>query len=230
MNLDLIKEKIKKGINTGADKFLSAKVKDELGLNRPSLDTLQILSQGTDLQNDLNTFFKPVNSTFLSSKDYKAIKTWSITAITVVCGILVLLFFSLILPHKDYSNALDGSQIIVRGINLNGNKKVKTPEEKIINAEIKTEANRKEDLRVENIVVDKPESREDLAQSSPLLKSKASSSGTLEHTIRSGETLEKIALKYYNSSSPEYIQKIKIANKITNSRYLRVGQRLILPM
>lgn len=230
MNLDLIKEKIKSGINTGAEKFLSAKVKDELGLSRPSLDTLQTLSQGTDLQGDLNTFFKPVNSTFLSSKDYKVIKTWSLTAIAVVCGILVLLFFSLILPHKDYSNVLDGSQVIVKGISLNGGKKEKTPEEKIINAEIERETDRREDLRVENVAVEKPQDKEDLAQSSPLLKSKASSSGVSEHIIKSGETLEKIALKYYNSLSPEYIQKIKTANKINNSRYLRVGQRLIIPM
>lgn len=228
MNLDLIKSKIKEGINTGADKFLSAKVKDELGINRPSLDTLQTLSQGTDLQSDLNTFFKPVNSTFLSSKDYKNIKAWSITIIAMISGILLLLFFSLILPHKDYSNTLAGSQIIVRGMNLN-NQKEKSPEEKIISAEAENEAAKREDLRVENVAVEKPQ-EEDLAQNSPLLKAKASTSGTTEHIVKSGDNLEAIASKYYKSVSPEYIQKIKSANNISNSRNLRVGQRLVIPM
>lgn len=227
MNLDLIKSKIKEGINTGADKFLSAKVKDELGINRPSLDTLQTLSQGTDLQGDLNTFFKPVNSTFLSSKDYKNIKTWTITLIAIVSGILLVLFFSLLVPHKDYSNTLAGSQIIVRGMNLKD--KEKSPEEKIISAEVETEAGKREELRVENVAVEKPED-EDLAQNSPLLKAKASTSGTGEHIVKSGDNLEAIANKYYKSVSPEYIQKIKSANNISNSRSLRIGQRLIIPM
>lgn len=221
MNLSGIKEKIKKGINSGTDKVLSAKLKDELGLNQPSLETLQTLSQDTDIDADLNAFFKPVNSTFLSSRDYKNIQNWALMLIIGVSVILFILFFSLILPHKDYSNAQAGSEVIVKGKNLN-NKKTKLVE---VQAEDEEEPN--EELSVENIVLAAAPTQQ-LVKRSPLLNSENVT--LMEYKIRSGDTLEKVAYKFYGSSSYNNIQKIKMANKINNARLIQIGQSIIVPM
>ncbi|MDD9898724.1 MAG: LysM peptidoglycan-binding domain-containing protein [Candidatus Melainabacteria bacterium] len=215
-----IKDKIKKGIDRGTDKVLSAKLKDELGLNQPSLATLQTLSQTSDVDANLNSFFKPVSSTFLSSRDYKRIQNWAVTFIVIVSVALMILFFSLILPNKDYSNALAGSQVIVKGKKINANKVVESKADEDVKQP-------NEELGIENIVLANAPTQE-LARRSPLVNS--GSVTLMEYKIRSGDTLERVASKFYGSSSYENVQKIKTANKIANARLIQIGQNLIIPM
>ena len=215
-----IKDKIKKGIDRGTDKVLSAKLKDELGLNQPSLATLQTLSQTSDVDANLNSFFKPVSSTFLSSRGYKRIQNWAVTFIVIVSVALMILFFSLILPNKDYSNALAGSQVIVKGKKINANKVVESKADEDVKQP-------NEELGIENIVLANAPTQE-LARRSPLVNS--GSVTLMEYKIRSGDTLERVASKFYGSSSYENVQKIKTANKIANARLIQIGQNLIIPM
>ncbi len=237
MNYESIKKKIKQGINAGADKFLSSKVKDELGLNKPTLDSLQVLSQGQGLDNDLNTFFKPVSSNFLSSRDYKNIQTWSIVIISALIAVLVFLFFILITPHKDYSNSLKDTEIIVNGNKINSEDELK---EKIAQPTLDSEqqeADPDEELKVENIPLAKTDSKA-LAKKSPILQMKKSApvknssstkSNSSEYHIKSGDTLEIIATKFYGNSDPSSVDKIKVANKIRDVRLLQIGQKIIIP-
>jgi len=51
-----------------------------------------------------------------------------------------------------------------------------------------------------------------------------------KYTIQSGDTLEKVALKYYGSPSPEKIQKIQDANNMTDPNKISIGQELIIPL
>ncbi len=227
MNLSAIKDKIKQGINSGTDRILSAKMKDELGFNKPTIDTLQILSQSPNLDSDLNSFFQPVNSTFLSSKDYKNIQNWALIFIGVISAALVLLFFSLISPHKNYSNAREDSQIIVKGSDLNEPKSKNSAKSKIVEASNQANRGAEEDLTVENIVLEKT-ATEDLAQNSPLLQS--DNVTFIDYQVKTGDTLETIAKRFYGSNRYENIQKIKAANKINNTKLLRVGQKIMVPM
>lgn len=225
MNLSAIKDKIKQGISSGTDRILSAKMKDELGFNKPTIDTLQILSQSPNLDSDLNSFFQPVNSTFLSSKDYKNIQNWALIFIGVISAALVLLFFSLISPHKNYSNALEDSQIIVKGSDVNEPKNAKPS--KIVEASNETNKGTDEDLTVENIILEQT-AAEDLAQNSPLLQSENVT--LIDYQIKAGDTLETIAKRFYGSNRYENVQKIKAANKINNTKLLRAGQKIMIPM
>jgi nucleoid-associated protein YgaU len=221
MKLASIKDKIKKGINRGTSKVIPARLKDELGLTQPSLATLQTLSQTSDVDANLNSFFTPVSSTFLSSRDYKRIQNWALGIIIVVSLALMILFFSLILPSKDYSNALADSQVIVKG-------KTITEEKKIIETQETDEIKEpNEELSIENIILASAPTQE-LARQSPLVN--GGSVTLMEYKIRSGDTLERVASKFYGSSSYENIQKIKMANQIANARLIQVGQNLIIPM
>jgi nucleoid-associated protein YgaU len=52
------------------------------------------------------------------------------------------------------------------------------------------------------------------------------------HTVKSGETLSHIALKYYGSATKEHWMKIYEANKATigdNPNIIRTGQELVIP-
>lgn len=226
MNLSAIKDKIKQGISSGTDRILSAKLKDELGFNKPTIDTLQILSQSPTLENDLNSFFQPVNSTFLSSKDYKNIQNWALIFIGIISAALILLFSSLIAPHKNYSNSLEDSQVIVKGSKLNDSQ-MTGKRNKIIEATKETNTGANEDLTVENIILEET-ATEDLAKNSPLLQSDHVT--VIDYQVKTGDTLETVAQKFYGSNKYENIQKIKAANKISNAKSLRVGQKLIVPM
>jgi LysM repeat protein len=238
LNYESIKKKIKEGINAGADKFLSSKVKDELGLNQPTLDSLQMLSQGQGLDNDLNTFFKPVSSNFLSSRDYKNIQTWSIVIISALIAVLVFLFFILITPHKDYSNSLKDTEIIVNGNKINSEDELK---EKIAQPNLDSDTKQEdpdEELKVQNIPLAKTDSKE-LAKKSPILQVKKSTqpnissstkSNLREYRIKSGDTLEIIANKFYGNSDPSSVDKIKVANKIRDVRLLQIGQKIAIPL
>lgn len=230
MNLSLIKEKIKDSINHGADKFISAKVRDELGLNRPSMELLQSLSEDHDLNSDLSTFFKPVNSNFHSAKNYKNIQAWVIGAIVVLTLALIGLFFTMIIPHSNYTNSLGDSQVIVNGKTIkdadkdsskafSGNSKVHEPDpyDKVVS----------EELKVDNVKVSEPElpvAAKQIKEEPQVLKG-----GNIQHIVRPGDTLEAIAAKYYGNSNYQNIDKLKRANQIRNSRLINVGQRIVVP-
>lgn len=222
MNFSNIKSKLQDQLNSGADKYLSAKIKDELGLSKPTIESLHALSDNPGIEDDLNTFYKPVNSTFLSTKDYKNIQKWAITLIVLITIALVFLFFSMIIPQKDYSNAIKNSQIVVDGNALYEDQiEAKIEEEELDENEVN------EELQVENISLETT-SAEALAQSSPLLQSDAVT--LVEYSIKRGDTLETIAMRFYGNAFPDSVDKIKVANKIRNVRLIQVGQNIIIPM
>lgn len=233
MEFSSISNKIKDKLNEGADKFLSTRVKEELGFSKPTIDSLYSLSHDHDIEENLNNFYKPVNSTFLSQRQYKKIKNWALVLITVVSVLLVMLFISMVVPHQNFKDQISGAQIFV-----NGSKVVK-PEDKIAEAKLEDDnKNSESDLEVKDINVSKEDATEELAKTSPLLKEPEpepiptkpkSSSSTNKHRIQSGDTLEKIALKYFGASSPKEIDKIKVANKIRDVRLLRIGQEILIP-
>jgi nucleoid-associated protein YgaU len=142
-----------------------------------------------------------------------------------------MLFISMVVPHQNFKDQISGAQIFV-----NGNKVVK-PEDKIAEAKLEDDdKNSESDLEVKDINVSKEDATEELAKTSPLLKepepipTKANSSTNKnKHRIQSGDTLEKIALKYFGASSPKEIDKIKVANKIRDVRLLRIGQEILIP-
>lgn len=232
MNLSLIKEKIKDSINHGADKFISAKVRDELGLNRPSMELLQSLSEDHNLNSDLNSFFKPVNSNFHTAKNYKNIQTWVIGVIVVLTLALIGLFFTMIIPHSNYTNSLGDSQVIVNGKTIkdadkdsskafSGNSKVHEPDvyDKVVS----------EELKVDNVKVSEPEAPIAAKQIKEQEATQVIKAGNIQHIVRPGDTLEAIAAKYYGNSSYQNIDKLKRANQIRNSRLINVGQRIVVP-
>jgi LysM repeat protein len=224
MNFSNIKSNLQNKINDSADRYLSAKLKDELGFSKPTLESLQALSESPNMGDELNTFYKPVDSTFLSAKDYKNIQKWAVSFIVILTIALVFLFFSMIMPHKNYSNSLENSQIMVGGNLIN---RAKEPEAKIEEELSIEDDGLTEELNVENIKIGE-EDTSNLAKSSPLLKSNAVN--IVEYTIRSGDTLETIAQKFYGNSSPSFVDKIKVTNKIRNVRLIQIGQKLIIPM
>jgi len=56
MNFSKISSRLKDKLNQGADKVLSTKVKEELGLNKPTIDSLYSLSANDDIEDNLNNF------------------------------------------------------------------------------------------------------------------------------------------------------------------------------
>ena len=223
MEFSSISNKIKDKLNRGADKFLSSKVKEELGFNKPTIEGLYNLSENQNLDDNLNNFYKPVNSTFLSQREYKKIQNWALIFIAIVSLLLVFLFISMVVPHKNFKDNFEGAHIFVKGSNIT------KPEDKIAEAQLeKEDEDEKEGLEVKDINVADTEEAKKIAQNSPLLKN--TELDLNKYKIRSGDTLEKIALKFYGSSGPDVIDKIKIANKIRNARLLRIGQEILIPM
>lgn len=49
------------------------------------------------------------------------------------------------------------------------------------------------------------------------------------YEVQSGDTLGSIAIRFYDSSHPDYIAKIQRANKLENADTLKLGQKLIIP-
>ncbi len=49
------------------------------------------------------------------------------------------------------------------------------------------------------------------------------------HSVTSGDTLGSIAIQFYDSSNPKYIEKIRNANNLTDADTLSIGQRLVIP-
>lgn len=52
---------------------------------------------------------------------------------------------------------------------------------------------------------------------------------TTLHAVRSGDTLGRIALKYYGNSGPSAIGKLVSANNLANPDDLSIGQELVIP-
>ena len=58
----------------------------------------------------------------------------------------------------------------------------------------------------------------------------ATSTKTEKYSIQDGDTLEKVAIKYYGSADPEKIEQIQTANNITDPSGLQIGQELVIPL
>jgi len=52
---------------------------------------------------------------------------------------------------------------------------------------------------------------------------------TEKYEIQNGDTLGKIVIRFYGSYTPEKVQQIQKANKLTNPNQLTVGKELIIP-
>lgn len=50
------------------------------------------------------------------------------------------------------------------------------------------------------------------------------------YTVKSGDTLESIIIRFYGSYQPDKVSQIAAANKMTNPNALQIGQKLIIPM
>lgn len=53
---------------------------------------------------------------------------------------------------------------------------------------------------------------------------------TAEYKVRSGDTLEKIAYRFYGNGSPSKIDKIQVANNLRSPHQIRAGQKLVIPL
>jgi len=53
---------------------------------------------------------------------------------------------------------------------------------------------------------------------------------TAEYRVRNGDTLEKIAYRFYGNGSPSRIDKIQVANNLRNRHHIRIGQKLVIPL
>jgi LysM repeat protein len=51
-----------------------------------------------------------------------------------------------------------------------------------------------------------------------------------EYTVKSGDTLEKIAYKYYGKANPSLVNKIQTANNLSNPNQLKIDQKLLIPV
>lgn len=53
---------------------------------------------------------------------------------------------------------------------------------------------------------------------------------TESYKVESGDSLERIAIKFYGSSTPEKIQKIQTANSLSSPDTIKIGQELQIPV
>ena len=53
---------------------------------------------------------------------------------------------------------------------------------------------------------------------------------TETYTVKSGDTLEGIILRFYGRYDTDKITQIATANKMTNPNALQIGQKLIIPL
>jgi LysM repeat protein len=209
-----LKHKIRSSIIKKADKFLSDEIKEEIGWNKPSLDSFR--GRAANLDTELNTFWgEPVPAHSFSSKDYKLIQSWTIGIIIALSLLLLLLFFSMILPaKKKISKKTIENAVVVRGNRIEP--KVTQDQDKVL----------REELQVHNLEGEESSEVEDTTVNSPLLQSDSAT----HYIVQAGDSLEKISRKLYHSSSMDKIQKIRVANNITDTRSLRIGQKLIIPL
>lgn len=50
------------------------------------------------------------------------------------------------------------------------------------------------------------------------------------YTVKSGDTLESIIIRFYGKYDPAKVEKIRVANEMENPNNLQIGQNLIIPM
>ena len=50
------------------------------------------------------------------------------------------------------------------------------------------------------------------------------------YTVKSGDSMSSIVYRFYGKYSPEKVEKIRQANKLTNAHKLSIGQQLIIPL
>ncbi len=210
-----IQKDIKKTFKKGVNKFLSSEVQQELGLKKIRTGNPEM---------DIHDFWVPVQSNLLSDKKREKYSTWIVGIVVALIVLLFVLIFSLVSPNaKSYST--DGDTVVI----VNG-ETASLPQEKegkkpAAEEDKTVEDMTSEDIRIENIQV-KPDGAKDIVANSPLLNAEGS---VMEYKVKSGDTIEKIAVKFYGEYNYQLIKKIKLANNINNARSLQIGQKLIIP-
>lgn len=58
----------------------------------------------------------------------------------------------------------------------------------------------------------------------------AAPKGSETYTVKNGDTLESIIIRFYGKFNPATVEKIKQANNLANPNKLQLGQSLIIPM
>jgi hypothetical protein len=58
----------------------------------------------------------------------------------------------------------------------------------------------------------------------------ASKGGAETYTVKNGDTLEGIIIRFYGKYDPSKVEKIKQANKMANPNALQIGQSLVIPV
>jgi LysM repeat protein len=206
-------------------------MKEELRIRKVDTDEKNI-TQDEQIQ----MFWKPVHTQLYNSKEANKVKAIVIIFITFIFALLIFLFFSLILPNdqhvrrKGATTLVDGTKITKRKLPF----KLQAPKdetEKVSTVEDADEiVDQQKPLHIKNIALsdDEESIEEKIKREQPELAKKLPA--PIIYTIRSGDTLEKIAIKYYGSATYENISKIKSVNGIKNSRFIRVGQKLTIPL
>lgn len=176
-----------------------------------------------EIDKGLNTFYQPIASNFLSTRDYKNIRRWSIGILSSISALFLILFFSIILPQQHYSKIFDGTKLIVRGKELSPRQKEEISDSKIQEINL-DQSQQNSELRMTNIQVE--QSQEEQKPKAPTI----TESKNNFYTIKSGDNLDFVIQKIYHTRDPELIKKIIEINHIQNPRNLKVGQRLNLPI
>lgn len=213
IDINSLKKNIKTNLKRRAKKFLSSEVQEELGISKMSTASFDQASA-----DDFNTFWAPVQSNLLSQKRKESLSTWMIGIVAAMILILFILIFTLLSPSKNYQ-ASNGNEVVVNG---------KAKKKIVSEAKADKESSQKEEeaIKVTNIKMERNDVKSS-ANQSPLLSSNSGS--IVEYKVRSGDTIERIAVKFYGEFNSEIIKKIKLANKIRNPRSLQIGQKLIIP-
>ena len=68
------------------------------------------------------------------------------------------------------------------------------------------------------------------ADTSATKKENVAPASNEEYTVREGDTLESIVIRFYGSFDMERVNAIQEANKMANPNALSIGQKLIIPM
>ncbi len=55
-------------------------------------------------------------------------------------------------------------------------------------------------------------------------------SSNTEYKVQNGDTLEKIAYRFYGNGSPSRVDKIQVANNLSSPHQIRIGQKLVIPL
>ena len=225
MNTENIFSNLKRKMLTQADQMLSEEVKEELGIKKYNHQ------QNSDLNADAQIgFFQPVDSQLINNREAKSLRSLVILGLILLVGFLGFLFFKLIAPSDQYINDREGITIVDGTTVHKDIPKEEEPELTKVTELEEVEIN-ETNLTIEDIKVAKEDEKKDPAKKlakSPLLKTE-SAIQLVEYRVQSGDTLDRIAKRFYGSASLENINKIKTAHKIRNARYLQIGQKLIIP-